>query len=153
MPTKNTATLSLPKTKTVRGYEIKRLALGGYLQAIDLIQEFPTQLMNACFPGDDLHAIIEKLKRMDAGLLEAVLGGALLTAPKMVIRLAAGLTGIDEQQLLDDPEIGLDGLVEMLIAWVEVNRLGDFLPAVRKLIAKMRAAVGNSPQPTTGSNG
>jgi len=152
MPAKNTAALSLPKSKTVRGYEIKRLALGGYLQAVALIQEFPAQLMSACFPGDDLRAIIEKLKRMDAALLECALSGALLTAPKMIIRLTAEVTGIDERALLDNPDVGLDGLVEILTVWAEVNNLGDFMPAVRKMIGKMRAAAGSSPKPNTGSS-
>lgn len=152
MPSKNTAALSLPKSKTARGYEIKRLALGGYLQAIALVQEFPAKLMSACFPGDDLSTIMEKLKRMDVALLECVLGGALLTAPILVIRLAAELTGIEEQVLRDNPDVGLDGLIEILTAWAEVNQLGDFMLAVREMIEKMRAAVGIAPKPNTGFN-
>jgi len=152
MLTKNTAALSLPQNRTVRGYEVKRLALGGYLRAIDLLQGFPTDLMEACFPGDGLKEILEKLKRLDAALLESVLGGALLTASEMVIRLAAELTGIDEQALRGDPDVGLDGLVEILTAWAEVNSIADFMPAVRRLIGKMRAAVGSSPKPNTGSS-
>jgi hypothetical protein len=42
---RNTTALSLPKSEKVRGYEIKRLALGGYLNALDLLQAFPTSLI------------------------------------------------------------------------------------------------------------
>ena len=114
MPTKNTASLSLPRSTMVRGYEIKRLALGGYLRAVELLQEFPTDLMEACFPGDGLKEILEKLKRFDAALLESVMGGALAAAPALVIKITAELTGIEEQALLGNPDVGLDGLVEIL---------------------------------------
>jgi len=149
---KNTAALSLPKSKTVRGYEIKRLALGGYIRAFELLQEFPTDLMEACFPGDGLRGILERLKRFDAALLESIMGGALAAAPALIIKITAELTGIDEQELRDNPDVGPVGLVEILTVWAEVNSIADFMPAVRKLIGKMRAAVGSSQKPSTGSN-
>jgi len=153
MSTKNTAAISLPKSKIVRGYEVKRLALGGYLQAMERVQEFPARLMDACFPGDDLHAIIDKVKRLDAALLERALSGVLLTAPEMMIRLTAALTGIDERTLKDDLDVGADGLVEILTAWVEVNKLGDFTRAARKLLASLWAADRNLWKPSIGSKG
>lgn len=153
MATKNTASLSLPKAKQVRGYEVKRLALGGYLSAIQLLQDLPGDLLSACFPGESLGVILERFKKVDEALLQTILGNAMLTAPKHILRVAAELTGIEEEKLLEDPEIGLDGLMEILTAWVEVNRLGDFIPAIRKLVEKVRMATGSSPLQHTGSKG
>ena len=152
MPTKNTAALSLPKTKTVRGCEIKRLPLGGYLQAVELLRGAAGDLLEACFPGRSLDQVLAGFRSVDTATVAAMLGDALAAAPKHVIHVAAELTGIDEQRLLEDPDIGLDGLVEILTAWVEVNRLGDFPVAVRALIAKVRTAPGNSLPPNTGSS-
>lgn len=83
---------------------------------------------------------------------EIDLGNALLAAPKHIIRVVAELTGTPEEKLLNDESIGLDGLVEIMTAWVEVNRLEDFMPAVRRLVEKVRTALGSSPQPNIGSN-
>lgn len=153
MTTKNTAAISLPKGRTVRGYRIQRLALGGYLSAIQLLQDLPGELMELCFPGETLDAILEHCKKADTALVQRVLGRLLTDAPQHVIRAAAELTGTPEERLLNDPEIGLDGLVELLSAWVEVNRLGDFIPAVRRLIRQVRTASGSSPRPSSGSKG
>lgn len=153
MTEKRTAAVSLPKSVRVRGCEIKRLALGGYLLAVEALQELPGELMSACFPSMDAGQILTAMKDIDAAALSGMVGNAMLAAPKHILRLTAQLTGIDERKLLEDPNIGLDGLVELLAAWVEVNNLGDFLPAVRKLIAKFRTAVGaGSRQQHTGSN-
>jgi len=152
MPMENTAALSLPKTRTVRGCTIRRLALGGYLQAIGTLQGFPSELLAACFPGEDLYGILDKLKRFDAGLLQTILAGALAAVPGHLVRLAAGLTGIEEEKLLNDPGIGPVGLAEILTAWVEVNGLDGFMPAVRGLAKGMRTAPGSSRKPGTGSS-
>jgi len=150
MSTKNTASLSLPKSKTVRGYEIKRLPLGGYLQAVEALQALPGDLLTVCFPGKDLGGILGELKELDAATLQAMIGNALLAAPTHVVAFIAKLVGIDEQIMLDDPGIGLDGAVEMLNAWVEVNNIEDFIDAARKLFGSIRAAAGSSQKPNTG---
>ena len=46
--------------------------------------------------------------------------------------LLAALTGIPEEQLLNDPGIGLDGLMEILNAWLEVNNIENFISAARE---------------------
>ncbi len=150
---KTTAALSLPKTRTVRGYEIKRLPIGGYLQAIEALQDLPGDLLTACFPGQDLGAVLGQLKTVNETQLQSVIGSALLAAPKYVIRFVARLIDIGEERLLNDADIGLDGLLEILNAWTEVNRLEDFLPAVRNLISRIRTATGSAPKPSTGSKG
>lgn len=152
MATNHTVALSVPKAKKVRGCAIERLPLGGYLRAIRALQDFPDDLVAACFPGQDLGGILAQFRELDKDKLLSMIGNALLAAPKHFIHFAAELTGIDEEMLLNDPEIGLDGLLEILVAWAEVNKLGDFLPAVRKLTGKIRMATGSSRKPNTGSN-
>ena len=146
----STLVVSLPKAKTVRGYDMKRLPLGGYLTALELIQEFPTSLLEACFPGETLSGVIAKLKQFDSTVMESIMGGALLTAPKLCIHLVSVLTQIDESELLNDPDIGLDGLIEIATAFVEVNALSNFTQAVRNLYLKARTALESHQKPTIG---
>jgi len=153
MPTKNTVALSIPQRKTVRGYEIERQALGRYLEASQALQSLPDDLLKTCFPGQSLSAIWAQLKTMNGGMLQAMIGNALLTAPKHVFAVVSILTGIGEDALREDANIGLDGLLEILAAWVEVNNLGDFPNAVRKLIGKARTADKGSRKQASGFNG
>lgn len=149
----NTTTLSLPKSKTVRGYEIRRLPLGGYLLAIESLQKLPQDIIALCLPGDDLEQALKKLQGINKATLQSMIGSLLVTAPAHVIGLCAALTGIEESALLEDLNIGADGLIELLEAVIEVNNLDDFFTAARRMAGKLRAMAGNSRRPTTGSNG
>lgn len=148
-----TENLSLPKTVTVRGIAVQRLPLGGYLQALQLLEGIPGELMKLCFPEESLSEVINHFKQADEGLLERMLTNALLSAPKYVIQVVAQLLTVPEERLLEDAQIGLDGLVELVSAWVEVNGLLDFMPAVRKLQGTFRTALGGYPRQNIGSNG
>ena len=55
---------------------------------------------------------------------------------------------LDEKALRDDPGVGLDGLMEMIEAWLEVNNLENFIRAARALWQRARAGRTNG-----GSNG
>ena len=55
------------------------------------------------------------------------------------VRVFAELAGLDEQALRDDPGVGLDGLLEMIEAWLEVNNLENFIGAARALWRRARA--------------
>ena len=55
---------------------------------------------------------------------------------------------VDEKALRDDPGVGLDGLLEMIEAWLEVNNLENFIRAARALWQRARAGRTNG-----GSNG
>jgi len=156
MPRKNTAALSLPQSRTVRGYEIRRLALGAYLQAMHTLDTLPGDLLEACFPGQSVVEALGQLTRADGPMLRGLFAGVWRAAQKPLVRAVSALTGISYDVLLEDPTISLDGLIEILQAWVEVNNLGDFPKAVRKLWASIRAARGEAASfltPNMGSKG
>ena len=83
----------------------------------------------------------EKIKKLDAdSLAEAMLRMA-AAAPREAVRLICAVTDAKEEELLGDPAVGLDGLAEMLLALWELNRLENFLRAVRLLVKQAKAAV------------
>ncbi len=124
---------SLCTTVTVRGYKLERLPLEGYLNAIEKLQELPGGLLAACFPGATLDDIFDKLKSLDEQVFTELIGNAMTVAPAYAIKVLASLTGIPEEKLLQDQQIGLDGLAEIVEAFWKLNGLENFISAIRRL--------------------
>lgn len=152
MASKNTVKLSLPAAQTVRGYEIKRMPLGPMLEAIETLRELPGELLKTCFPSMDAGQILQQLKSFDADMLITAFGNALTIAPTHTIKVFAGLCGVPEEAFLTDANIGFDGLMEMVNAWIEVNGIENFIKAVRPLVEKIRAAAGSFRKQNSGSS-
>ena len=134
----NSISTSIPKEKTVRGYTIKRMPLGQFLKATQLLQDLPTTIMQALFPDADASEVLNQLKDITRETLIALFVRALSTLPEHVLSLFAELSGIPSDQLNDDPNIGLDGLIELADAWVEVNGIENFIKAAGALVGKVR---------------
>ena len=130
--------LSVPRSKKVCGYEIKKMPIGRYLEAIDEISEFPNELIGACFPDMEFKEIVERLSAFDEKLLQACIGNIFTAAPRHTLRFIAKLVDIEPEILLNDENIGLDGLVAIINAFIEVNELGKFTAGFAKMRNKLR---------------
>lgn len=133
---------SLPGKKMVRGYEMRRAPLGAFLQAMKQLQDFPAMLMESVFQGQSVDEILLSLKTADSKLLITIFTRALAVAPEQLLTLIADLSGISQSELKDDPNIGLDGLVEIIAAWMEVNDIENFTRTASGLWAKAKALAG-----------
>ena len=129
--------LSLPAARTVRGYEIGRMPIGRFLRAARRIDGLPQEVLRRLFPGAQDAA--RALASLDREGLIALCARALTVLPDEAVRVFAELAGLDEQALRDDPNVGLDGLMEMIGAWMEVNNLENFMSAARALWQRARA--------------
>ena len=145
-PTKNSVNTSIPQSRKVRGYEIKRMPIGAFLAATRLLNQLPDTVIRALFPQAD--GALEELKHLTPEGLQALLLRALAVLPGEAVRVFAELSGIPEGDLLQDPDVGLDGLAEMVQAWLEVNGIENFTRTARGLWARVRAVTA-----TPGSNG
>ena len=141
---RDSAALSLKESEMVRGYEIRRLPLGEYLRALDA----PRTLLAACFPGEDAAQVLAHLAHIDADGLGELMLRAMAVVPGEAVRLIAQLTGVPEEKLLGDPQIGLDGVAQMMEAFWRINGLGNFTQAARRAAAALRQSAGR-----TGSSG
>lgn len=137
---KTSVQLSLEKSRTVRGYEIRRLPLGKYLQAIEAMKETPAQLMEACYPGKTATQVLAEMKTISTDGVAALFTRLMMAMPETAVHLLSVLTGIDEETLKADEEIGLDGAAEMIEAFLELNRIENFIRAVRELASQIRTA-------------
>lgn len=135
---KNSIDVSLPQGKTVCGYEIKKMPLGAFLKAVRLLQDTPKELIDAMYPGEGLEGMLARLKTMDKDGLQALIMRALCVLPDKVIALFSQLSGISESKLTGDANIGLDGLMEMMLAWIEVNGIENFIKGVRTIRDQVR---------------
>ena len=138
--------LSLPAARTVRGYEIGRMPIGRFLRAARRIDGVPQEVLRRLFPGAQDAA--RALASLDREGLIALCARALTVLPDEAVTVFAELAGLDEQALRDDPNVGLDGLLEMIEAWMEVNNLENFIGAARALWRRARAG-----RTGAGSNG
>lgn len=136
----NSIRASVPKGRMVRGYEIKRMPLGAYLEALDLMQNAPTEILAAIFPEKGLPETLAMLSKAKSDDILALFGRCLATVPKQAFALVSRLTGIPEERLMNDEAIGLDGLLEIMQAFLEVNRIENFLQGVAPLVEKIRQA-------------
>lgn len=144
----NSIHLSIPQSRTVRGYEIRRLPLGKYLQMIDALSGLPQELMRAAYPGKTEMQALAELKILTANDIPALFLRLMTAMPVRAMQLLSLATGIDEETLKSDERIGLDGAAEMVEAVIEVNGLTNFLQAARAITAQVRAAIQRD-----GSNG
>ena len=133
MTSKNSATLSLPKSRTVRGYEIRKMPIGAFLEACSLLEELPGTAMRLLFPEKKEGDILAELAGLDKDKLQELFLRALAVLPGEMVRLFARLSGVEEQALLEDARIGLDGLGEMAEAWLEVNGIENFIKTMGAL--------------------
>ena len=150
MTSKNSAALSLPKSRTVRGYEIRKMPIGAFLEACGVLEELPQTALRLLFPGKQEGDILTELAGLTREKLQALFLRAAAVLPGEMVRLFAKLRGIEEKALLEDPGIGLDGLGEMAEAWMEVNGIENFIRTMGALGAKARALMGGA---NTGSRG
>jgi hypothetical protein len=135
----NSFNLSMPQSCTVRGCEIKRAPLGAFLQALKLVEDFPPQMMEAVFPQMSLREIVLMMKSGSQDMLWQIFTRALMIVPDQAVKLIAQLTMIPESKLNNDPNIGADGIVEIVNAWYEVNRIESFFVNALGLYQKLRA--------------
>ena len=148
MASKNSATLSLPKSRTVWGYEIRKMPIGAFLEACSLLEELPGTALRLLFPEKKEGDILAELAGLTKDRLQELFLRALAVLPGEMVRLFARLSGVEEQALLEDSRIGLDGLGEMAEAWLEVNGIENFIKTMGALGKRAQALMGGA---STGS--
>lgn len=139
---KSSTKLSTMNSKYVRGYKVSRLPLGEYLRAMDMIRDMPEEIVQACYPGMDAGQVLAQLKTINKETLTALIVRMVGVVPKEAVQLVAVLTGVPKEALHDDPNIGLDGLAEMIEVFWEINGIENFIKAAERMAARVKAIRG-----------
>ncbi|MBE5801691.1 MAG: hypothetical protein E7319_05315 [Clostridiales bacterium] len=131
--------MSLPRERMVRGYAIRRMPIGQYLRAAQTLRDWPEDVLPRLLPGLHPGNLLNRLRRLTAEEMQTLFQRALAILPGYAVSLFAALSGIEERALLEDEAIGLDGLMEMLEAWLHVNGIENFIKAAGALQDKVRS--------------
>lgn len=136
--TQDKLVLSIPKVKKVCGYEIQKLPIGGYLTALERVKSLPEDFLAKCFPNKNVEEILNMFTELDAALLTEMVTALFITAPAYIVGFVAELTGIPEEKLLNDPNIGISGFGDIILAFLEVNELGKFISVAGEISQKIK---------------
>ena len=126
------------------------MPIGAFLEACSLLEELPGTALRLLFPEKQEGDILAELAGLDKDKLQELFLRALAVLPGEMVRLFAKLSGVEEQALLEDARIGLDGLGEMAEAWLEVNGIENFIKTMGALGKRAQALMGGA---STGSRG
>ena len=126
------------------------MPIGAFLEACGVLEELPQTALRLLFPGKQEGDILTELAGLDKDKLQKLFLRALAVLPGEMVRLFARLSGVEEQALLEDARIGLDGLGEMAEAWLEVNGIENFIRTRGAMGKRTRALMGGA---KTGSRG
>lgn len=147
---RDAVSLSLPREKTIRGYTIRRMPIGQFLTALQTLRELPGEALNILLPGLTPQTMLSRVKELTAEELKEMAARLLTVLPGYGVSLLSRLMGVEESDLLRDERIGLDGLMEMLEAWMELNGIENFMRAAGALQVKVRKAI--TPAGSSGSS-
>lgn len=136
---KSSIRLSIPTTRKVCGYPIRRVPLGTYLSLAERLPSLPAELMEGMFPGKTLEEILAELQGLTGNRISELILRLAAIAPGIALPLIAEMTGIDEDKLVNDPAIGLNGLAQIVLAWMEVNEIENFILTVGAMVKKLKA--------------
>ncbi|MBP3649819.1 MAG: hypothetical protein J6K73_08560 [Clostridia bacterium] len=138
---RDAVTLSLPREKTIRGYTIRRMPIGQFLTALQTLRELPGDVLDTLLPGLTPQTMLSRVKELTTEEMKQMAVRLLTVLPGYGISLLARLMGVEEGDLLRDEMIGLDGLMEMLEAWMELNGIENFIKAAGALQVKVRRII------------
>ena len=118
--------LSTGRYKDVCGYRVHKMHLGAWLKATKRLAGLSKELLAAIFPGKSLDVVLNELSGIDTDGFFVLVSTAIDRCSELVIELVAEISGIPQAELLDNPDIGLNGLMKIIKACIEVNELGEF---------------------------
>ena len=137
--TVNKTTLSLPVERHVGKYAVKKMPIGAYLNALNRLQTMPEDFMKKVFPGKTPQGVLDEFKNINEESLVNLAMAFFVGIPTYAIGFISDLTGIPEEDIINDESIGIDGITEIIEVFIEVNGLGKCIQAVERIKATTKA--------------
>lgn len=139
--------ISAPKEKILHGVKIYKLPIAKYIKFLQTAEELPQLLVGKMFPDEDVTGIAQYLKDLDREKLPELLTKLMAVVPNEIMTLLSELLGIPIERLTENiPEaLSLSELLEIVLAFWELNDMSGFFMNARRLAGKVKAA-------TIGSN-
>ena len=129
--------MSLPETKELHGVKIVKLPVARYIKALNTLENLPNIIINSVLPEfGGLSGLLIQLQSGDGNVIEKVIVRLLTAVPTEFCRLVSELLNIPEERLLDvesNAPLSLNDLIEIIIAFWEMNDMTDFFGNVQQL--------------------
>lgn len=129
--------MSLPETKELHGVKIVKLPVARYIKALNTLENLPNIIINSVLPEfGGLSGLLIQFQSGDTNVIEKIVVRLLMAVPTEFCRLISELLNIPEERLLDvenDDPLSLNDLIEIIIAFWEMNDMTDFFGNVQQL--------------------
>ena len=139
--------MSLPETKELHGVKIVKLPVARYIKALNTLENLPNIIINSVLPEfGGLSGLLIQFQSGDTNVIEKIVVRLLMAVPTEFCRLISELLNIPEERLLDvenDDPLSLNDLIEIIIAFWEMNDMTDFFGNVQRL-KKLTAPKANT---------
>lgn len=103
--------------------EVKKLPLGQYAKLMIALKQMPTSVMSE----------LQNIDTEDNDATIQALFGVFGEAWGQILDIIAIGSGVDRDRIENDPDIGIDGGVELFVAIYEVNNLKGVVSKVKNL--------------------
>lgn len=144
--------ISAPKSYDLHGVAIHKLPIVKYVQVMEAAENLPALLLGEAFPdAENLTELAASITRLDRDTMLTILTRLLKFVPVQFCELLSQLLDIPKERLLDpksENPLSLAELMDVILAFVDINDLSNFFMTVRSLKQKLHPVSEQSKQNT-----
>lgn len=134
--TKTSESISLAKTKTVHGVEIRKMPCGKYFEALQTLKDLPEDFIQAISADGEF-----KLSEMfSMENIMTLMTRLLIILPDFTFKFLSKLMDIDEETMRN--EITPKELLDIVKEFWELNELQSFFDQAKSIVNKVLALIG-----------
>lgn len=134
---KNNEKLSLPKSKTIHGVEIKKMPCGKYFEALQTLKDLPEDFIKEISDNE------QDFKLSEMFTVENIINlvmKLIIILPDFTFRFLSKLMDIDEDKLRN--EITPKELLDIVKEFWELNELESFFEQMKPILSKITTLIG-----------
>lgn len=127
--------MSLPCEKVVHGVKIRKLPNGKYFRVLQILQEFPGEVLNVLYPDKTPEQALEEMGEITFDKILEFLPKLIAVIPDKTFNILAEILEIDRKVLDED----LDPLqtIEILEEFAKLNRFDELKKKLSPMLKKI----------------
>lgn len=135
--------MSVPQARVLHGVKICKLPIARYIAVLREIDNIPALILGDVFPDiNNAAELTSKLAGLDRTAVLELVGRLLKVVPEQFCRIVSDLLDIPSERLLDPQctnALSLSELLDIILAFIEVNDMSGFFQNVQSLKTKLTA--------------
>lgn len=134
---KTSEKLSLPKTKTIHGVEIRKMPCGKYFEALQTLKDLPEDFLKELSDNEQEFKLSEMFTMENIMTLVTRL---LIILPDFTFKFLSKLMDVDEETMKN--ELTPKELLDIVKAFWELNELESFFDQMKSIVDKISTLIG-----------